>query len=502
MAATAHRRFLLAIDQGTTSTRAILFDADGLSPIFSSQREFAQHYPADGFVEHDAEEIWQTVAAVCENAADFARKDGGKIAAVGIANQRETTVLWARKSGKPIANAIVWQDRRTADICASLKKDGAESIVRKKTGLLLDPYFSATKIAHLLDKIPNARKAAESGEILFGTMDSFLIWRLTGGKVHATDITNASRTALFNLRTQQWDDELLALFRVPKKILPTILESADDFGEAEILGDSIFIGGVAGDQQSAAIGQACIHPGDIKSTYGTGCFMLAQCGDSPVIPPNQLLATAAYSVGGKSAFAIEGSIFSAGAAVQWMRDGIGVIKNSAEVESLAAESDGGVFLVPAFTGLGAPHWKPNVRGAIFGLTRAANSADIARAALDSVCCQTADLLSAMRAAGISPAILKADGGMVKNNWLMQRLADILNLPVMRPKITETTALGAAFLAGLKIGIFSEMKDIADLWRRDAEFHPQMKTEERAKILGGWRRAVRSAIHFADDSVSR
>ena len=487
--------FLLAIDQGTTSTRAILFDAQA-RPLASHAIELRQIYPANGWVEHDAEEIWQAALACCR--AVLSGVNPKDIAGIGITNQRETSVVWDRATGAPIHNAIVWQDRRTAERCRELKARGLEESIAAKTGLLLDPYFSATKLSWILDHVPRARARAESGELCFGTIDSWLIYKLTDGRAHATDVTNASRTMLLNLKTLRWDDELCALFDVPAAMLPEVRDSAGDFGvsDAAHLGAAIAILGVAGDQQAAAFGQACFQPGDVKSTYGTGCFALVNTGDTVPRSQNRLLATSAWRIGGRSTYAIEGSIFIAGAVVQWLRDAMGVIRSAHEIEALArtAKPAEGLYFVPAFTGLGAPHWDPEARGAIIGLTRDMGAAEIARAALDSVCYQTRDLLEAMgrdmKDAGLTaPAALKVDGGMVKNDWFCQRLADLTGLPVDRPKVTETTALGAAYLAGLACGLFRDTLDIAARWALDRRFEPQLSDATRDNLYAGWQDVV-------------
>ncbi len=482
---------LLAIDQGTTSSRAIAFDLKA-NIAAVAQQEFAQHYPQDGWVEHDPEDIWRTTLAVAKEAINKAEAGGGTVTAIGVTNQRETTLVWERETGKPVHRAIVWQDRRTAETCRRLKAGGAEAMVRERTGLVLDPYFSATKAAYIV-RAAGAEAAAAAGKLAFGTVDSFVIWRLTGGKTHATDATNASRTSLFNIRTQSWDEELLKLFGVPRALLPVVKDCADDYGATDpaLFGRAIPIFGVAGDQQAAAIGQACFAPGAIKSTYGTGCFMLIQTGEDIVLSKNNLLTTVAARLKGRPTYAVEGSIFIAGAVVQWLRDGLKMIASAGETEAIARSipDSGGVYLVPAFTGLGAPHWAPDARGAIYGLTRAAGRAEIVRAALESVAYQTADLLAAMRADGATPAALRVDGGMVANNWLLQFMADILDIPVERPAVMETTALGAAFLAGLKAGLYQSTDDVAAIWRREARFEPQMKSAERERLLSGWRKAV-------------
>ena len=481
---------LLAIDQGTTSSRAIAFDARGAIRTVA-QREFTQHYPAGGWVEHDPEEIWSATLAVTREALAAA---GGAVVAIGITNQRETTVVWDRATGAPIHRAIVWQDRRTAAKCRALRDAGHEPAVSGKTGLLLDPYFSATKLAWILDHVDGARDRAAAGELAFGTIDTFLIWRLTGGTVHATDASNASRTLLFDIHSQQWDDTLLQLFDVPRGVLPDVLDSAADFGttSVDVLGHAIPIAGVAGDQQAATVGQACFRPGMVKSTYGTGCFAVMNTGAEAVQSRHRLLTTVAWRLEGKPTFALEGSIFVAGAAVQWLCDGLRVIENAPETESLAAgiPDSGGVFLVPAFTGLGAPHWDPDARGAIYGLTRDSGPAHLARAALESVCLQTRDLMAAMEAdRGAAIDRLRVDGGMVENAWLLQALADIVDVAVERPRIIETTALGAAYLAGLQAGVFRSIDDIGGRWARDEEFTPRMPGRERERLVQGWESAV-------------
>ena len=486
---------ILAIDQGTTSTRAIVFDRRGRA-LITAQLEFKQYYPGDGWVEHDPEEIWSTTLSVCGDALAQADAAGLNIAAIGITNQRETTVVWDRKTSKPIHNAIVWQDRRTAERCAELKADGAEDGVNKATGLLLDPYFSGSKIAWILDNVSGAREAANRGDLAFGTTDSFLLWRLTNGSSHVTDATNASRTLLFNIHTQSWDESLLSLLNVPANMLPEVLDCAADFGQTDpgvFFSRKLPICGVAGDQQAASVGQACFSPGMIKSTYGTGCFVLLNTGQDAAVSKNRLLTTVAYRLGGKTTYALEGSIFVAGAAVQWLRDGIGIIKSAGETEALAAslDSNRGVYLVPAFTGLGAPHWDPHARGAMFGLTRDTGVADLVRATLESVCYQTHDLVGAMidDSDGVRPSALRVDGGMVNNDWLMQTLADIIDVRVDRPVITETTALGAAYLAGLHAGVYSSLEEIGDIWQRDATFEPNLTEEQRSPLITGWNKAV-------------
>jgi len=488
--------YILAIDQGTTSSRAIVFDSGG-KIVATAQAEFAQLYPHDGWVEHDPEDIWRTTIETARAAFADAEKTGGKVVAIGVTNQRETTILWDRKTGAPIHNAIVWQDRRTADICAKLREDGAEPHIAARTGLVLDPYFSATKAAWILDHVEGARARAEKGEIAFGTVDTFLIWRLTGGAAHVTDATNASRTSLYNIHDNRWDEALLQKFNVPASLLPEVKDCADDFGKTapEMFGRAIPICGVAGDQQAAAFGQACFAPGDIKSTYGTGCFVVINTGDKAVVSKNKLLSTIAWRLEGKTTYALEGSIFIAGAAVQWLRDELQIIKSASETAALAEsiDSNHGVYLVPAFTGLGAPHWAPNARGLITGLTRGAGRAELARAALESVVYQTADLMTAIAGDGAATKTLRVDGGMVANDWAMQFLADILGLPVERPQVLETTALGAAYLAGLKAGVFENTDEIAERWRLDARFQPAMAPATRAKNLAGWADALRRTL---------
>jgi glycerol kinase len=478
---------ILAIDQGTTSTRAIVFDRDG-RPLATARREFAQHYPEPGWVEHDPEDIWRDALAVAREAVTGA---ACPIEAIGIANQRETVVLWDRRTGEPVHRAIVWQDRRTAALCARLKADGAESLVRARTGLLLDPYFSATKLAWLLDQ-PGLRARAEGGELAFGTIDSFLLWRLTEGRVHATDAANASRTLLFDIHRQVWDDDLLALFGIPRALLPEVRDNAAIFGETTLLGGSIPIGGMAGDQQAALVGQACFTPGMVKSTYGTGCFALLHTGEQAVASDRGMLTTVACRLDGRTQYAVEGAIFVAGAAVKWLRDGIGLITHASQTDDMATRvvDNHGVYMVPGFTGLGAPHWNPHARGLICGLTLDATAAHIARAALESVAYQTLDLLEAMPA---EAGALRIDGGMAANEWFCQFLADMLQAPVERPAVLETTALGAAFLAGLAIGAYRSPADIAAHWHCDRRFEPRMAAPDRERLLVGWRDAVRRAV---------
>jgi glycerol kinase len=484
--------YILAIDQGTTSTRAMVFDAEG-KPCAQAQRELQQHYPQPGWVEHDAEEIWQAVLDTCRAVLAEIKLQPQQVAAIGITNQRETTVVWERKTGRPIARAIVWQDRRTAPRCAELRAEGHEEAVSARTGLVIDPYFSATKIAWLLDNTPGARRAAERGELAFGTIDCFLLWRLTGGAVHATDATNAARTLVFDIRRQDWDDALLKLFRVPRALLPDVRNNAAQFGgtAAELFGAPIAIAGMAGDQQAATIGQACFAPGMIKSTYGTGCFAVLNTGADALLSRHRLLSTIAYRIQDKPTYAIEGSIFVAGAAVQWLRDGLKLIARADESEALARAADPArrVYVVPAFTGLGAPYWDAEARGAIFGLTRDVGRAELVRATLEASCYQTRDLIEAMRADGAAPQSLRIDGGMVANDWFAQCLADTLGLPVERPRFIETTVLGAAALAGLGSGLYPSLDVLSERWQRDRLFEPALDAERREAAYAGWRDAV-------------
>ncbi len=490
--------YLLAVDQGTTSTRSILFRPD-LSVAAAAQQEFAQHFPSSGWVEHEPEDLWRTTVDTIRVAIAKASATASEVAAIGITNQRETTLIWDRKTGKPIHKAIVWQDRRTADFCAGLKEAGHEAAFTAKTGLLLDPYFSGTKIAWLLDNVPDARKKAEAGELAFGTVDSFLLWRLTSGRVHATDATNASRTLLFDIHRGQWDDELCRILRVPRSLLPDVRDSSGDFGStgAPLFGRAIPIMGIAGDQQAATVGQACFAPGMMKSTYGTGCFALLNTGASPVTSRNRLLTTIAYQLNGKRTYALEGAIFIAGAAVQWLRDGLKVIDSAQRTGALAeaADPEQQVYLVPAFVGLGAPYWKPEARGALFGLTRATGPAELARAALEAVCYQTRDLLEAMRGdwGGKASTILRVDGGMVASDWTMQYLADMLDAPVDRPRVLETTAVGAAYLAGLAQGLCPPPDEFAKGWKLERRFAPKMVADLRARKYAGWQDAVRKLL---------
>jgi glycerol kinase len=492
--------YVLAIDQGTTSTRAVVFD-DRFSVRGIAQQEFQQHFPKSGWVEHEADDLWNTTVDTVRLALADAGLSASDIAGIGITNQRETTIVWDRKTGRPIHRAIVWQDRRTAEFCAGLKEQGHEALVTERTGLLLDPYFSGTKLAWILDTVEGARAKAEAGELMFGTVDSWLIWNLTDGARHVTDATNASRTLLFDIEKSDWDDDILKMLRIPRSMLPEVLDSAADFGTTSraLFGAEVPILGVAGDQQAATLGQACFAPGMVKSTYGTGCFALLNTGDVRVRSKNRLLSTIAYRLDGKTTYAIEGAIFVAGAAVQWLRDGLGVVERADQTARLAAEADmeQDVYLVPAFTGLGAPHWDPNARGALFGLTRGTGAAELARAALESVCYQTADLLDAMHAdapqAAGAETVLRVDGGMVANDWMMQRLTDVLGAPVDRPMVLETTALGAAWLAGSRAGVWPDQAGFAERWNLDRQFQPMMSVEERAAKMAGWRDAVRRTL---------
>lgn len=485
---------IMAIDQGTTSTRAIAFDTQG-NIIHSAQEEFRQYYPEDGWVEHNPEEIWRTTQKVCRQVRqDTVTFNSGKLIAIGITNQRETTVVWDTTTGKPIYNAIVWQDRRAAKLCSDLKAQNYENKVTEKTGLLLDPYFSATKLAWILDNVSGARSKAEKGQLKFGTTDCYLVWQLTRGNVHATDATNASRTMLYNIHTNQWDNELLKLFNIPASVLPQVKDSADDFGVAsnQLIGQNLPITGIAGDQQAASIGQTCTKAGMTKSTYGTGCFMLMNTGENIIVSRHKLLSTIAYRLKGKTSYALEGSIFNAGTAIQWLRDGLKVIKHAKQTEEIARslESNHGVYMVPAFTGLGAPHWDPNARGAVLGLTRDTNRDHLVRAALESVCYQTGDLIDAMKKdSNVDYQVVRVDGGMVANDWLLQFLADILSVNIERPKIIETTALGAAMLAGLGAGLYESLEDTATAWQLDKSFKPQMDSRQRTQLTEGWHTAI-------------
>ncbi|MDH3409702.1 MAG: glycerol kinase GlpK [Gammaproteobacteria bacterium] len=486
------RQLLLAIDQGTSSSRTVIYD-NAVTVIGSSQQEFAQIYPQPGWVEHDPEAIWRSVQDVTRQAMQDVGATAADIVAIGITNQRETTLIWDRQTSACIHNAIVWQDRRTASYCERLKADGAESLVSQKTGLKLDPYFSATKIAWILDNVKGVRERAVNGELAFGTVDSFLLWRLSGGRVHATDASNASRTLLFNIHRQEWDDELLQLFDIPRELLPTVLDCAADFGvtDDETLGGAVPICGIAGDQQAALIGQAGFEKGTTKSTYGTGCFVIANTGDKALASGNQLLTTVASRIDGKVTYGLEGSVFVAGSAMQWLRDELGIIDSAPESESIAKTTGivDDVHVVPAFAGLGAPYWDPHARGAILGLSRGSGRNEIVTATLQAVAFQTRDLIDAMADDGIAPSIIRVDGGMVANGWFLQFLADILGIPVERPLNVESTVLGAAYLAGLQSGVIESVAQLAGLWQREALFEPKMSVDRREQLLAGWGAAV-------------
>jgi len=489
------KKFILALDQGTTSSRAIVFDNSG-KIVSTAQKEFTQHFPKPAWVEHDPAEIWSTQSKVAVEALKKAGIDSKAIAAIGITNQRETTVVWSRKTGKPVYNAIVWQDRRTAAFCDQLKKEGKAKKILEKTGLIIDAYFSATKVRWILDNVKGARKLAEAGELAFGTIDSWLVWNLTKGKCHVTDVSNASRTMLFNIHTLKWDFDLLSIFNIPAGMLPAVKSSSEVYGQAEgIFPAKIPIAGIAGDQQAALFGQMCVEPGMVKNTYGTGCFMMMNIGSKPISSKSRLLTTVAWKIGNKTTYALEGSIFIGGAVVQWLRDSLGIIKKSSEVEKLAAGVSGseGVYFVPAFAGLGAPYWNQHARGTITGLTRGSTSAHIARAALDSIAYQTLDVLLAMKKdSGIDISELRVDGGATVNNALMQFQADLLQTSVVRPKITETTALGAAYLAGLSTGYWKDIKETKKQWQVDTRFKPEIEAKETKELIKGWRKAVRAA----------
>ncbi|GHF97398.1 glycerol kinase [Deinococcus piscis] len=490
---TNQNKYILALDQGTTSSRAIVFNRQG-HIMAVAQREFEQHFPQSGWVEHDAEEIWSTQSGVAQEAVTRAGLRASNIAAIGITNQRETTVVWDRTTGQPIYRAIVWQDRRTAELCDRLRAEGKDAVIREKTGLLLDAYFSGTKVKWILDNVPGAREAAEAGTLAFGTVDSWLIYNLTAGELHITDASNASRTLLYNIHTGDWDDELLALLGVPRSMLPEVRNSSEVYGETAegLFGSRIPIAGIAGDQQAATFGQACLERGMAKNTYGTGCFMLMNTEGEAVPSQNQLLTTVGWQLGGERTYALEGSVFIGGAVVQWLRDGLGIIRSSEEVEQLAASvpGTGGVYLVPAFTGLGAPYWDPYARGTLVGLTRGTGGAHIARAALEAVAFQSAELLEAMQSdSGLELKELRVDGGASRNNLMMQFQADLLGVPVVRPKITETTALGAAYLAGLAVDYWDSTDAIEQGWAVDKVFEPQMSADERQSRMAEWRRAV-------------
>ena len=496
------KEFILALDQGTTSSRAIIFDRNGL-PVANAQKEFTQFYPKPGWVEHDPDEIWSTQAGIALEAITKAGLESANIAAIGITNQRETTVVWNRKTGKPVYNAIVWQDRRTADFCDKLKSEGLGSKILKKTGLIIDAYFSATKIGWILDNVKDARRLAEDGQLAFGTIDSWLVWNLTRGQLHITDVSNASRTMLFNIHTLKWDEELLRVFNIPSSMLPEVRSSSEIYGNTEgQFATSIPVAGIAGDQQAALFGQMCTEPGMVKNTYGTGCFMMMNIGNKPIESKSKLLTTVAWRIGSDTQYALEGSIFIAGAVVQWLRDGLGIIKNSGDVEKLAAKvkDNEGVYFVPAFAGLGAPHWNQHARGTLVGITRGSTSAHIARAALDSIAYQTLEVLLAMQNdSGIDIRELRVDGGATVNNQLMQFQSDLLQAKVVRPKISETTALGAAYLAGLAVNYWSNISEIRKQWKIDRTFSPQIEESETLSLIKGWNRAVNAAKAWADDT---
>lgn len=493
--------YILALDQGTTSSRAIVFDHDGLI-VASAQKEFRQYYPKPGWVEHDPEEIWTTQSEVALAAVKKAKLRSANIKAIGITNQRETTVVWNRKTGKPVHKAIVWQDRRTADFCDKLKKEGHDKKILKKTGLIVDAYFSAAKVRWILDNVKGARRLAEEGRLAFGTIDSWLVWNLTGGKLHITDVSNASRTMLFNIHTLKWDHELLKIFNIPAAILPEVRSSSEVYGTTSGLFETeIPVAGIAGDQQAALFGQMCIEPGMVKNTYGTGCFMMMNIGTIPIESKNRLLTTIAWKTGNETFYALEGSIFIGGAVVQWLRDGIGIIKKSADVEKLAAKvaDSGGVYFVPAFAGLGAPYWNQHARGTLVGLTRGTVAPHIARAALDSIAYQTLEVLLAMQKdSGLKIHELRVDGGATVNDRLMQFQSDILQAKVVRPEITETTALGAAYLAGLAVKYWRSIDEIKKQWAVDRAFTPTIKVKDTKVLIGGWHRAVKAAQAWADE----
>ena len=490
------KKFIISIDQGTTSSRAILFNLKGES-VYVAQTEFTQYFPKDGWVEHDPNEIWGTTLKVLKDVIKKSKKLKGKVLTIGITNQRETTILWDKITGKPVYNAIVWQDRRASNYCKKLIKQKKETIIYNKTGLLIDAYFSATKIKWIIDNVAKARELIKKKRLLFGTVDSFLLWKLTNGVEHATDATNASRTMLFNISTNQWDHQILKMLNIPKNILPTVKDCSADFGHTDPLltGKSYPITGIVGDQQSAAIGQCCFEPGSLKSTYGTGAFVLLNTGSKKIYSKNRLLTTIGYRINGKTTYALEGSIFIAGAGVQWLRDKIKFIKKASDTEKIirSLKSNKGIYLVPAFTGLGAPYWAVNARGVLSGLTRDTGPSEIVRATVESVAYQTFDLFEAMKNDGLRPKIIKVDGGMVKNSWFSQFLSDILNVKVLRPKVEETTALGAAYMAGLKIGVYKSLKDISRQWKIDKCFKPKMKSKNRKELLKGWSQAIRKTL---------
>jgi glycerol kinase len=490
------KNFIISIDQGTTSSRAILFDLKG-QPVYSSQKEFTQYFPKSGWVEHDPEEIWSTTKKTLIEVINKSKKLKGNILTIGITNQRETTVLWDKKTGKAIYNAIVWQDRRQEEFCKKLRKQNKETLIFNRTGLLIDSYFSGMKIKWILENVPLAKKLMKKKQLLFGTIDSFLIWRLTRGKVHATDATNASRTMIYNIVTNNWDESILKLLKIEKHILPIVKDCADDYGHTDsvITGKPISITGVVGDQQSASIGQCCFEPGSLKSTYGTGAFVLLNTGGKIIYSKNRLLTTIAYRIKGKTTYAMEGSIFIAGAGIQWLRDKLKFFNKASETENIVKSLKGnnGVYLVPAFTGLGAPYWDANARGVLSGLTRDTGPKEIIRATIESVAYQTYDLFEAMKHDGLRPKLVKVDGGMVMNNWFSQFLSDVVNIKVLRPEVQETTALGAAFMAGLQIGVYKSLKDISKNWHLDKNFTPKMKSKERTMLVKGWSNAISKTL---------
>jgi glycerol kinase len=490
------KNFIISIDQGTTSSRAILFNLKGQT-VYSSQKEFTQYFPKSGWVEHDPEEIWSTTKKTLNDVVKKSKKIKGKILTIGITNQRETTVLWDKKTGKPVYNAIVWQDRRQEEFCKKLRKKNKETLIFNRTGLLIDSYFSGTKIKWILDNVPLARKLMKKKQLLFGTIDSFLIWRLTKGKVHATDATNASRTMIYNITNNKWDETILKILKIDKNILPTVKDCADDYGSTHpsITGKPISITGVVGDQQSASIGQCCFEPGSLKSTYGTGAFVLLNTGSKIIYSKNRLLTTIAYRIKGKTTYAMEGSIFIAGAGVQWLRDKLNFFKKASETENIvkSLKDNKGVYLVPAFTGLGAPYWDANARGVLSGLTRDTGPKEIIRATIESVAYQTYDLFEAMKHDGLRPKLVKVDGGMVMNDWFSQFLSDVVNIRVSRPKVQETTALGAAFMAGLQIGAYKSLADISKNWHLDKNFTPKIKSKDRNNLVKGWSEAIKKTL---------
>ena len=490
------KKFIISIDQGTTSSRAILFNLKG-KPVYSSQKEFTQYFPKSGWVEHNPEEIWSTTKRTLKDVINKSKKLKGKILTIGITNQRETTVLWDKKTGKVVYNAIVWQDRRQEEFCKKLRKQNKETLIFNRTGLLIDSYFSGTKIKWVLDNVPLAKKLMSKKQLLFGTIDSFLIWRLTRGKVHATDATNASRTMIYNIVSNKWDETILKLLKIKKHILPIVKDCSDDYGYTDplITGKPISITGVVGDQQSATIGQCCFEPGSLKSTYGTGAFVLLNTGNKIIYSKNRLLTTIAYRIKGKTIYAMEGSIFIAGAGIQWLRDKLKFFKKASETEQIvkSLKDNKDVYLVPAFTGLGAPYWDANARGVLSGLTRDTGPKEIIRATIESVAYQTYDLFEAMKHDGLRPKLVKVDGGMVMNNWFSQFLSDVVNIRVLRPKVQETTALGAAFMAGLHIGVYKSLKDISKNWQLDQDFNPKIKNKFRSRLVKGWQKAITKTL---------